>query len=133
MTEAGNAAKWALIVEDDAYICKAYAAKFAYEHIEARFATDGEEALKILHESAAALPAVILLDLMLPKTNGFEVLTAIKADAALQKIPVLILTNLGQESDAKRGLDLGATEYLVKADTKIADIVSRVRSHLATA
>lgn len=121
--------KWVLIVEDDVFINKAYAAKFERENVRALFALDGEEALATLKESAN-LPTLILLDLMLPKKNGFEVLGEIKADAHVAKIPVVILTNLGQEADAKRALGLGAAEYLVKADTKIADIVEKVKSYL---
>jgi two-component system alkaline phosphatase synthesis response regulator PhoP len=122
--------KWVLVVEDDAYINKAYAAKFGHEGIKAEFAIDGEEAMKQL-KAADPLPSLIMLDLMLPKKNGFEVLTDIKATAGYKKIPVIILTNLGQETDAKRGLDMGADEYLVKADTKIGDIVTKINSYLA--
>jgi len=121
--------KWVLVVEDDAYINKAYAAKFAHEGIEAEFALDGEEAMQNL-KAAESNPSLIMLDLMLPKKNGFEVLTDIKASPKLKKIPVIILTNLGQETDAKRGLDMGANEYLVKADTKIVEIVEKIKSYL---
>lgn len=123
------AGKWLLVVEDDPYINTAYGAKFEHEGIEARFAVDGEEAMTVLRE-ANNLPSVILLDLMLPKRNGFEVLEDLKKDSKLKSIPVIVLTNLGQETDAKRGLDLGAVEYLVKADTKILDILGKVKSYL---
>ena len=123
--------KWVLIVEDDVFINKAYEAKFKSEDVRVIFALDGEEALATLKESAN-LPMLVLLDLMLPKKNGFEVLEEIKADARMKKIPVVILTNLGQESDAKRALDLGAAEYMVRADTKIADIVEKAKSYLNT-
>ncbi|MEK7157138.1 MAG: response regulator [Patescibacteria group bacterium] len=123
--------KWVLIVEDDVFINKAYEAKFKSEDVRVIFALDGEEALATLKESAN-LPMLVLLDLMLPKKNGFEVLEEIKADARTKKIPVVILTNLGQESDAKRALDLGAAEYMVRADTKIADIVEKAKSYLNT-
>ena len=71
-----------------------------------------------------------MLDLMLPKKNGFEVLEELQKDEKWKTIPVIILTNLGQESDAKRGLALGASEYLVKADTKINDIIAHVKKYL---
>ena len=121
--------KWVFIIEDDVFINKAYAAKFEHENISVTFALDGDEALATL-KASASLPALILLDLMLPKRNGFELLGDFKADARTAKIPVVVLTNLGQETDAKRALDLGATEYLVKADTKIAEIVEKVKSYL---
>lgn len=121
--------KWVFVVEDDVFINKAYAAKFEHENINATFALDGDEALTTL-KASKSLPSLILLDLMLPKRNGFDLLADIRADARTAKIPVVVLTNLGQEADAKRALDLGATEYLVKADTKIAEIIEKVESYL---
>ena len=121
--------KWLLVVEDDAYINKAYSAKFVHENIPVQFAVDGEDAMKILG-SANTVPSLILLDLMLPKMNGFEVLEGLKKDAKFKDIPVIVLSNLGQESDVDRGKKLGAEEYLVKADTKIADILVKVKKYL---
>lgn len=122
--------KWVLVVEDDIYIDKAYRAKFAHEQIPAEAVGDGEAALEILKNKGDDLPALILLDMMLPKKNGFEVLTELKANPKWKNIPVIILSNLGQEADAQKGLALGAVEYLVKADTKINTIVEKVRAYL---
>lgn len=119
---------WVLIIEDDVSIDKAYSAKFTHEGIKVKIAEDGEEAMKLL--KGKDLPGLILLDLMLPKKSGFEVLKEVKEDARLKNIPVLILTNLAQELDADRGMTLGAVEYLVKADVKIEDIVNKVRKYL---
>ena len=119
---------WVFIIEDDASIVKAYVAKFKREKISLKIAEDGDEAIQVLKDSS--LPAVILLDLMLPKKNGFAVLEIIKKDERLKKIPVLIFTNLGQEADKKRGEDLGAVEYLVKANTKIDDVIYRVNQYI---
>jgi two-component system alkaline phosphatase synthesis response regulator PhoP len=119
---------WILIVEDDASIDKAYTTKFAHEDIKVKIAEDGELAMSILKKND--LPSLILLDLMLPKKSGFEILAEIKKDARLKKIPVLILTNLAQELDADQGMTLGADEYLVKADLKIEDLVKKVRQYL---
>jgi DNA-binding response OmpR family regulator len=124
------AEKWVLVVEDDVYIEKAYRAKFAHEQILAESVGDGEAALAILKNKSDNLPALVLLDMMLPKKNGFEVLTEMKANPKWKTIPVIILSNLGQESDAQKGLALGAVEYLVKADTKINTIVEKVRTYL---
>lgn len=124
------AEKWVLIVEDDVYIDKAYRAKFAHEQIPAEAVGDGEAALALLRARDADLPSLLLLDMMLPKKNGFEVLTEMKANPRWKNIPVIILSNLGQESDAQKGLALGAVEYLVKADTKINTIIEKVRSYL---
>lgn len=129
MTDITASGKWILVVEDDEYINKAYAAKFEHEQVVAKFAVEGDQALKMLRESAE-MPSLILLDLMLPKKNGFEVLQELKADEKLKQIPVVILTNLAQENDAKKGLELGAIKYLIKADTKIADILAVVREHI---
>jgi DNA-binding response OmpR family regulator len=116
------------IVEDDAAIDKAYSVKFAHEGINVKIAEDGEEALEILNKGY--FPSLILLDLMLPKKSGFEVLEEIKQNPKLKDIPVLILTNLAQEVDASRGLTLGAKEYLVKADLRIEDLVKKVKKYL---
>ncbi len=121
---------WVFVVEDDEFVVKAYETKFSFENIPAKFAHDGKEALALLREQGSDVPTVVLLDLMLPVMNGFEVLEAMKANATWKNIPVIILSNLGQEEDKQRGMKLGADEYLVKADTKIADIVTRVRAYL---
>jgi two-component system, OmpR family, alkaline phosphatase synthesis response regulator PhoP len=119
---------WALIVEDDVFINKAYAAKFSHEGIPVKMAEDGEKAMQILKKGE--IPALILLDLMLPNKSGFEVLEEIKQDPKLKKVPVLILTNLAQDMDVDRGMALGAKEYLVKADLKIEDLVGKVKKYL---
>lgn len=122
--------KWVFVVEDDEFVSKAYETKFAYEDIEAKFAKDGGEALEMLREEGSNVPSIVLLDLMLPVLNGFEVLEKLKADSKWKKIPVIILSNLGQSDDQERGKELGAEEYLVKADTKMADIVEKVKGYL---
>ena len=121
---------WVFVVEDDEFVVKAYETKFAFENIPAKFAYDGKQALDMLREQGSDIPVLILLDLMLPGMNGFEVLETLKANVAWKKIPVIILSNLGQQEDKQRGLKLGADEYLVKADTKISDIVAKVRSRI---
>lgn len=122
--------KWILIVEDDVFIDKAYRAKFSHEKINTEYAPDGVLALELLKIRADNPPALVLLDLMLPKKNGFEVLEEMKADERLKNVPVIILSNLGQESDVKKGMALGASEYLVKAETKINSIIAKVREYL---
>lgn len=122
-------AAWVLVVEDDTFVNKAYQTKFTFEEIPAQFAQDGESALAMLREAGSKLPAVVLLDLMMPGMNGFEVLEQMKGSPKWKNIPVIILSNLGQEEDKERGLALGAVEYLVKADTKIADIVTKINAY----
>jgi len=123
--------KHILIIEDNAFINSAYGTKFNRESIPYKIAVDGEEALAKLQDEAGKLPAVIILDLILPKKNGFEVLSVIKNDPRIKMIPVIVITNLNQEIERRRAMELGASEYLVKADTKIDTLVDKVRKYMA--
>ncbi|MFH1632233.1 MAG: response regulator [bacterium] len=116
-----------LIIEDDKFLSKIYATKLKKEGIDADFALDGVEGLKKMREDK---PSLILLDLILPKKDGFAVLEEMKADPKLKGIPVLILSNLGQESDIERGKKLGAKEFIVKSDTSIQEVISKIRGTL---
>ncbi len=90
-------------------------------------AVDGEEALRLARAETLDL---ILLDLIMPKLQGFEVLRALKTDAATSQIPVVILSNLGQESDVQAALGAGAAAYLLKADLSLQDLIKRVEEVL---
>ncbi|OHA46947.1 MAG: hypothetical protein A3A80_00895 [Candidatus Terrybacteria bacterium RIFCSPLOWO2_01_FULL_44_24] len=116
-----------LVVEDDPFLSKAYKVKFEHEAIAADFATDGEMALVKVKDNK---PKIVLLDIMLPKKNGFDFLADVKKDPELKDIPVLILSNLGQEDDIKRGMELGAVDYIVKTSMKIQDVVTKIRKYL---
>lgn len=119
--------KKVMIVEDDEHISKVYEIKLAKEGVETSLARDGEEAVvKITAEK----PSVILLDLMLPKKDGFWVLEEIKKIPELSSIPVIVLSNLGQQSDQDRALALGANEYLVKVNYPIQEVVNKVKGYL---
>lgn len=116
-----------MVVEDDEHISKVYEIKFAKEGINVVLARDGEEAVvKITAEK----PDVILLDLMIPKKDGFGVLEEIKKNPELANIPVIILSNLGQKSDQDRAIALGANEYLVKVDYSIQDVINKAKGYL---
>ncbi|MGB2580291.1 MAG: response regulator [Minisyncoccia bacterium] len=116
-----------MVVEDDEHISKVYEIKFAKEGIDVSLARDGEEAIiKITAEK----PDVILLDLMIPKKDGFGVLEEIKKNPELANIPVIILSNLGQKTDQDRALALGANEYLVKVDYSIQDVINKAKEYL---
>lgn len=120
--------KKVLIIEDDEHISRVYDIKLSKEGIISSVARDGEEAIpKIIAEK----PDLILLDLMLPKKDGFWVLEEIKKNPDLVHIPVIVLSNLGQESDQTRALGLGAKEYLVKVNTSIQQVVDKVKGYLA--
>ena len=71
-------------------------------------------------------PHLVLLDLMLPKKNGFEILEAAKQDMTISRIPVIILSNLGQEADLRRSMELGAADFLVKSNVKLETVVDKI-------
>ena len=105
-----------LIIEDDKFLIKLYGDKLRREGFEVVGAISGEEGLgKVFVEK----PDLVLLDLVLPQKSGFEILSEIKLNPKTKNTPVIILTNLGQESDVKRGLELGADTYLIKTEFSI--------------
>ena len=119
--------KKVMIVEDDEHISKVYEIKLAKEGIETSLAVDGEEAVaKITREK----PDLVILDLMIPKKDGFDVLSDIKKIPELASIPVIVLSNLGQQADQDRALGLGANEYLVKVDNPIQEVINKVKQYL---
>lgn len=114
-----------LIVEDDKFLMNALRVKLTESDFEVVLAQDGEEALKALE---SIQPDLILLDLILPKKDGFAVLEEIKRDEKLKKIPVVIISNLGQTEDIERGKKFGAADYIVKADTSIQGIIDKINT-----
>ncbi|MFZ2831864.1 MAG: response regulator [Minisyncoccia bacterium] len=116
-----------LIVEDDEHIVRVYEMKFVREGYEIIVTANGEVAIeKITSEK----PDLIILDLMVPKKDGFMVLEEIKKIPLLAKIPVLVLSNLGQQSDKDRARALGANDYMVKVDYSMQEVVERAKSYL---
>jgi len=116
-----------LIVEDDEFLSGMYITKFTMEGFHVVFAEDGELGLA---KAKVELPKLILLDILLPKKNGFEVLQELKSEETTKQIPVILLTNLSQEDDIKRGYELGAVDYLVKAYNIPSEVVKKVKEHL---
>lgn len=118
-----------LIIEDDKFLRELIVRKLSSEeNFEIVNAVDGESGLKAFKESK---PDVVLLDLILPGMDGFEVLTKMKQDPALSPVPVIILSNLGQKDDVERGMKLGAVDYMVKAHFTPNEIVEKVKQILA--
>lgn len=116
-----------LLIEDDIYLLKIYGNKLRNSNFEVLLATTGEEGLhKILSEK----PDLVLLDLILPGKDGFQVLEEMKKYNLIEKIPVIILSNLGQRPDIKRGLELGAVDYLVKANISLMKVVEKINKYL---
>jgi DNA-binding response OmpR family regulator len=117
-------AKKILIVEDDKFLRELIAKKVKDENYQVAQAVDGEEALEKAKEEN---PDLILLDLILPGMDGFEVLRKIKEEASLSSIPVIILSNLGQSEEVERGLKLGAVDYLIKAHFTPGEIIEKIK------
>jgi CheY-like chemotaxis protein len=114
-----------LLVEDDAILVEMYQAKFELEGHDVRVATNGEECLAVLKEFR---PELILLDILMPKLNGFHVLKEIKKQPEMRQIPVILLTNLGQaEVDMNQELAkaLGVNDYLIKSHHTPDEVVQK--------
>jgi CheY-like chemotaxis protein len=122
-----------LIVEDDELIRRMYQQIFTFRGYSVKLATNGEEGLE---KVAVDQPAIILLDIMMPKLNGIEMLKRLKAQPDAAKIPVIILTNLMGAADAEAALAAGAVTFVSKSDytpKEIVDIVEHVLAERATA
>jgi len=119
--------KKVMIVEDDTVLANALKLALENEGYELSLATDGEEAERMIK---AEVPDLILLDLLLPIKNGFEVLKVIRQDPGTKDINVVILTNFEQETSIDEGKRLGAKDYIVKANVDIKDVPSIVRKYL---
>jgi len=121
--------KFILVVEDDPILKNLLGHTFAGKY-QTLYASDGNEALALLEQYK---PSLVLLDLMLPTMGGFEVLQAIRARTDVYKdVPVIIVSNLGQDSDMEKARSMGATDYLVKAEVEIEEIVKRIEAMLAS-
>ena len=120
-------AKKILIVEDDKFLRELISRKLTDEGFEIIEAVDGEDGIKKIKETN---PDMVLLDLILPSIDGFEVLSRVKGDASLASIPIIILSNLGQKEEVDKGLDLGAVDYLIKAHFTPGEIVEKIKNIL---
>ncbi len=119
----------ALIAEDDQFLLKVYETKLAKEGFEVVSAINGEEAVRGALESN---PDIILLDLIMPIKNGFEVLEELKNHPEFAQTPIIVLSNLGQDNDTKKAMELGATDYIVKSNSSIDEIVKTIIKLLNT-
>ncbi|HTM68007.1 MAG TPA: response regulator [Candidatus Binatia bacterium] len=121
---AGGAQLKVVLVEDDKFLQKILMTKFIKEGFDARAASDAEEGLQLILTEP---PNIVLLDLILPKMSGFDLLTELKTNPKTKNVPVVILSNLGQEEDIIRAKGLGALDFLVKADISINEVVQKVK------
>jgi CheY-like chemotaxis protein len=117
-----------LIVEDDPLMSRMYQKIFKFEKFDVDTAGDGEEGLEKARKDT---PTLMLLDVMMPKMNGLEVLDKLKADPDTKKIPVVMLTNLAGEKDAEKALMKGAIKYIVKSEHDPKQIVDMVKEIIA--
>lgn len=122
-----NKNKKVLIIEDDSYILDMYKIKLKASGFEVITANDGMEGLEILKKER---PDIILLDVIMPKMDGFSVLKEIKNRPELSEIPVVLLTNLGQRENIEKGFELGATSYIIKAHFTPTEIVKKIKDVL---
>ncbi len=117
-----------VVAEDDQFLSNAYRVKLTKEGFEVKMVVDGEELLAALKETK---PDLIILDLLMPKKDGFEALREIKEDPNLKNIPVIIASNLGQTNDIDLGLKLGANDYIIKSDLSLEELVKKIKGLLA--
>lgn len=118
-----------LVIEDDKFLRDLCVKKFSQMGFQVDFSCDGEEGLRKVIDNK---PDLVLLDIIIPGIEGFEVLKRVRAhkDKDIAKVPIVVLSNLGQEADMEKAKDLGADDYLVKANFTIDDIAKKVKKYL---
>jgi len=116
-----------LIVEDDTFISRMYEAKLNNLGYQTKIAENGQDGLQIIKEW---LPDLVLLDLILPILDGFEVLKELKADNNFKNIPIIILSNLDQKENIEKGIALGASDYIIKAQFTPSEVVEKIEKCL---
>lgn len=116
-----------LIIEDDKFLRTLASGKLKREGFEVFEAVDGKEGMALMRTNT---PDIVLLDIILPGIDGFEILRRLKTDEKLKRMPVILLSNLGQESDIRHGLSLGAEDYIVKAHHTLDEIIARIKKVL---
>ncbi|MEK7143970.1 MAG: response regulator [Patescibacteria group bacterium] len=113
-----------LVVEDDQFLASLLKNRLQKEGFDVLLAKDGEEALNILESTQ---PELVLLDIILPKKSGFEVMEEVRENPKLEKLAVVIISNLGQPEDMVRGQQLGAIEYFIKAKTPLDELIKKIK------
>jgi two-component system phosphate regulon response regulator PhoB len=116
-----------LLVEDDDSLANVYTTRLQTEGFDVRRVADGEEALA---NAKTYKPDLVVLDVMMPKVSGFDVLDILRNTPETANLKVIMLTALSQESDQERAQKLGADDYLVKSQVVISDVIERIRHHL---
>jgi len=113
-----------LVVEDDNFLANVYRIKLKKAGFEITIATDGAEALEKIKSQNFDL---IILDLIIPKIDGFGVLTEIRSQEKYKKLPILVASNLGQVEDLNRAMKLGANDFVIKSDTPLNSLIEKIK------
>ena len=116
-----------LLIEDDPFLSSLLKNRFIKEGFEIQLAQTGDAGISALKQGGFDL---VLLDLILPGKSGFEVMQEINMDPLVTKIPILIISNLGQDSDVEKGKELGAVGYLIKAKTSIDTLIAKAKEFM---
>ena len=117
-----------LIIEDDKFLSSLLKGRIEKDGFRVIQAFNGEDALALLQQEK---PSLIILDLVMPKMSGFEVLQAMSIDPQLNQIPVVVASNLGQDSDIEKAKGLGAKDYFVKMRMSVDELVGKIREIIA--
>ena len=116
-----------LLVDDDEFLLDMYVVKFKEASFDIDIAKSGQEALDKLKKNTYS---ILLLDIVMPELDGFEVLSRLKHDNIANSMPVIVLSNLGQKEDIERGMALGARDYVIKAHFTPTEVVEKVKRML---
>lgn len=128
--EVGNKPKKVLLVEDDDALASVYTTRLQAEGFDVKRVPNGEDALATTLQYK---PDLILLDVMMPKVSGFDVLDILRNTPETANVKVIMLTALSQDTDKQRAESLGVDDYLVKSQVVIADVVEKIKAHLGAA
>lgn len=116
-----------LLIEDDSLIVKIYTTRLKADGYEIVSAEDGEKGIEVAqHEK----PDLILLDVMMPKVDGFTVIQTLRADEQFKNTPIIMYSNLAQEAESKRAIEVGATEFITKANISPTELVNKIKSYI---
>jgi DNA-binding response OmpR family regulator len=116
-----------LFVEDDPLIVKIYTTRLQADGYQVFSADNGEAGLKIAEEQ---LPNLVVLDIMMPRMDGFGVLAKLRANESLKSVPVLVYSNLAQEEEIARAKQMGATEFIIKANLSPTEMVAKIKQYV---
>jgi len=123
----GNSKKTILLAEDDNMISTMYKTKMEAEGFDVLLADNGADALELATKEK---PDLILLDIIMPQLDGFSVLGKLKGDSKTKHIPTIMLTNLGTDEDVAKGQEMGAVDYLVKANLTPTEVLAKIKQNL---